>query len=147
MRPTLSLVPLALAAATGLMLVAAVFIATDLAHAGDEQTDKPACTCPEARDKTKPKFADLPTALDEKDEIAALESVQLALSRMGDGSAFVWRLRNGRLAGVVKPTSSFRNQGGTVCRHLEMLLTTGLKTRKTEGIACRLANGRWQLEG
>ena len=66
---------------------------------------------------------------------------------MGDGTAFVWRLRNGRLAGVVKPTSSFRNQGGAVCRHLEMLLTTGLKTRKTEGIACRLANGRWQLEG
>jgi hypothetical protein len=147
MRPTTSLVPLALAAATGLLLVATVFISADLALAGDGQSGGSTCTCPDARDKAKPKFADLPTALDEKDEIAALESVQLALSRMGDGTAFVWRLKNGRLAGVVKPTSSFRNGGGAVCRHLEMLLTTGLKTRKTEGIACRLANGRWQLEG
>lgn len=143
MRPTTSIVPFALAAVTGLMLVATVFISADLALAGDEA----ACSCPDAQGKTKPRFADLPTALDEKDEIAALESVQLALSRMGDGSAFVWRLRNGRLAGVVRPTSSFRSQAGAVCRHLELLLTTGVKTRKTEGIACRLTNGRWQLEG
>lgn len=147
MRPTLSIVPLAMAAATGFLLVAAVFISADFAHAGD-QPDGSTCTCPEAREKAaRPRFADLPTPLDERDEIAALESVQLALSRMGDGAAFIWRLKNGRLAGVVKPTSSFRNEGGAICRHLEMLLTTGLKTRKTEGIACRLANGRWQLEG
>jgi surface antigen len=125
------------------MLAATIFISSEPALAGDA----PACTCPEARDKVRPKFADLPGVLDERDEIAALESVQLALSRMGDGTAFVWRLRNGRLAGVVRPTSSFRSQAGAVCRHLELLLTTGAKTRKTEGIACRLANGRWQLEG
>jgi hypothetical protein len=129
------------------MLVAAVFISADLALAGDGRPDDGACTCPDARGKARPRFADLPGVLDEGDEIAALESVQLALSRMGDGTAFIWRLRNGRLAGVVKPTSSFRNRGGAVCRHIELLLTTGLKTRKTEGIACRLANGRWQLEG
>lgn len=138
-----------LGALTAFFLAATVLLAGPDARAGDAASDKPACTCPNASGKaTRPKFAEFSgRSLDETDEIAALESVQLGLSRMGDGSAFVWRARTGRLSGVVRPTASFRNPEGAVCRHLVVLLTTGFKTRTAEGIACRLDNGRWQLEG
>jgi surface antigen len=96
---------------------------------------------------SKPKFADGHLPLDESDEIAALTSVQIALSRVGDGTTFAWRRTNGRLSGAISPTASFRNASGSICRHFVVLLTTGFKTKKAEGVACRLANGRWQLEG
>jgi surface antigen len=148
MRLTTILAPLARATATGLALAATMLMTAGLAFAGDTQPGGPACACPDAQQKSsRPKFADLPGGLDESDEIAALESVQLALSRVGDGTTFVWHRRNGRLSGIVQPTSSFRNTGGAICRHLVVMLTTGLQTKKAEGVACRLANGRWQLEG
>ena len=138
-----------LGALTAFFLAATILLAGPDAHAGDVTADKPMCTCPSTGEKAnRPKFAEFSgQPLNENDEIAALESVQLGLSRMGDGSAFVWRARTGRLSGVVRPTASFRNPSGAVCRHLVMLLTTGLKTRTAEGVACRLDNGRWQLEG
>jgi hypothetical protein len=85
--------------------------------------------------------------LDIADEIAALERIQFALSEVGDGTTYVWRRWHGRLAGVVHPTVSFKDRSGKVCRHLLVLLTTGKRTSKMEGVACRLPNGRWQLEG
>jgi hypothetical protein len=85
--------------------------------------------------------------LDLKDEVAALERIQFALSEIGDGNTYVWRRWHGRLAGVVHPTSSFKDPSGKVCRHLVVLLTTGQRTSKREGIACRLPSGRWQLDG
>lgn len=110
---------------------------------------EPRCGCPEAGSKPlRPKFADLtPHRLDQTDELAALQSIQVALTRMDDGTAFVWKRSNGRLSGIVRPTASFRNAAGLLCRHVVVLLTTGFKTRTTEGVACRAANRRWVLEG
>ena len=88
-----------------------------------------------------------PPKLDEKDEIAALERIQYALSEVGDGKTYVWRRWHGRLSGIVQPTASFKDTGGKVCRHLIVLMTTGTNTKKQEGIACRLPSGRWQLDG
>ncbi len=88
-----------------------------------------------------------PHELDARDEIAALERIQYALSEVGDGSTYVWRRWHGRLAGVIHPTSSFKDDSGKVCRHLMVLLTTGRRTSKIEGVACRLPSGRWQLDG
>jgi 17 kDa outer membrane surface antigen len=108
------------------------------------------CTCPGQNDparQVRPKFADLQANLDETDEIAALEAVRIALSEVGDGGAFVWRRENGRLSGVIKPTSSFRNVDGKICRHLIIVLAAGVRTSKIEGVACRLGNGRWELDG
>jgi surface antigen len=79
--------------------------------------------------------------------MAALSSIHHALSATADGASYVWHRDNGRLSGLVRPTSSFKSAEGSVCRHLVVLLTTGEKTRKTEGIACRAANGVWSLEG
>lgn len=76
---------------------------------------------------------------------AALESVQLALSRVEDRSMYVWH--RGRLSGTVKPTSSFRRTNGELCRHLVIELATDEDFRTMEGVACREANGLWRLEG
>ena len=194
MRANSSLVPGWAVLATGVALVAAVFIAPDFATAsepssiaaapsvssptpsteadatatlepfgdpapaaepragGDPQSAAPSCSCPEGREKSaRPKFAGLvagpSSALDESDELAALASVHLALTTVGDGAAYVWARSNGRLSGLVRPVSSFRNDEGQICRHLVVMLTTGRDTRKTESTACRLPGGRWQLGG
>lgn len=148
MRSTTFLLPLAMGLATGVMFVATIFLSPDFALANEGQNAGSQCTCPGAEKKsTRPKFAELNTTLDDGDEVAALESVQFALSRIGDKQTYVWHRNNGHLSGIVQPTASFHNADGAVCRHLVVLLTTGLKTRKTEGIACRLVSGIWQLEG
>lgn len=115
----------------------------------DNKSGGASCTCPPAKEKLwhRPKFADFRSLLDEADEVAALESVQLALSEVGDGASYVWHRRHGRLSGIVQPTTSFKDAGGGVCRHVVVLLSAGTETKKTEGIACRLPDGRWQLDG
>lgn len=95
----------------------------------------------------KPKFAGLQGSLDESDEIAALQSVQYALSEVADGSSYIWHRSNGRLSGVVKPLTSFKDQQGSVCRHVLVVLNSSETTKKTETVACRLSSGVWQLEG
>jgi len=145
-----SLFTLAATFLSGFFLAACVLILPADAFAADDGAadSTTPCTCPESQRKaTRPKFAGLSHELDEVDEMAALESVQLALSKVGDGATYVWHRSNGRISGLVQPTASFRNQKGSVCRHLILLLTTGDKTAKTEGVACRDGSGRWQLEG
>lgn len=83
---------------------------------------------------------------DEVDEIAALEAIRIALSEVGDGSAYVWHRRYGRLGGFVQPTTSFKDPAGRVCRHIVLLLTRGERVGRAEGVACRLGDGRWQLD-
>jgi hypothetical protein len=104
---------------------------------------------PQQRDRLwpKPALADLKATLDDSDAIAALEAVQLALSEVGDGATYVWHRRHGRLSGAIQPTSSFKDQTGHVCRHIVMALTSGSYSRKAEGIACRMRDGVWVLEG
>lgn len=129
-------------------LAAVVLLSPDIVRADEAEQAGPPCACGESQKKSaKPKFAGLADTLDEGDEIAALESVQQALNKVGDGASYVWHRANGRLSGLVQPTRSFRNAQGQVCRHLVILLTTGDRTNKAEGIACRAADGRWALEG
>jgi surface antigen len=85
--------------------------------------------------------------LDDSDEIAALDAIRVTLSEVGDGNSYVWHRNNGRLSGVIHPTGSFRDASGRVCRHIVVVLTTGLHFGRIEGVACRLGDGSWQLEG
>lgn len=96
---------------------------------------------------TRPAITDFKATLDENDEIAALEAIRVALSEVGDGNTYVWYRRHGRLSGLVQPTTSFKDASGRVCRHILLILTTGGYTARAEGVACRLGDGRWQLEG
>jgi surface antigen len=161
MRHAVPMETCVLVAVTGFVLAATVFLfdtaafSQDLGNAGSSP-----CACADQTAKPASPTAAAPVGeqrpgehrltehrLDEADEIAALESIQMGLSRMVDGEPFVWRRANGRLSGIVRPTVSFRNKEGTICRHVVVLLTTGFKTRTAEGIACRSPNRRWVLEG
>jgi hypothetical protein len=141
-------------AAIAAILIAALgmpVLAHRAAAEGAKPSDPAPCTCPNPDNAPshwqRPKLADQKIKLDEDDEIAALEAVRLALSEVGDGSTYVWHRRNGRLSGMVQPTASFKNIGGNVCRHIVLIMTSGTQSGRVEGIACRLSNGRWQLDG
>lgn len=159
MRPSTTLLPWAAGGVTAFTLVAAIMISAEFALAGSPdpvaQTDAraPSCACPGTSDRPqRPKFADLKPQsdgrpLDAGDEMAALTSVQHALSNVADGATYVWHRRNGRLSGLIKPTSSFKSSEGSICRHIVVLLTSGIRTSKAEGVACRQSNGVWSLDG
>ncbi len=85
--------------------------------------------------------------LSRHDHDAALEAIQIALVEVQDGASYVWRRRHGQLNGVVRPTRSFLDGRGRVCRHIVVLLSSGRFSRRTEGIACRQSDGVWSLEG
>jgi surface antigen len=151
MRLSQSMFPLAAGGLTAFALVATIYFSSNFAAAADTSpsAQAPGCSCPNsgAQKPTKPKFADLTLPLDESDEIAALESVQFALSEVADGSSYVWHRSNGRLSGVVKPMASFKDTHGAVCRHVLVVLNSTDLTKKTEAVACRLATGVWELDG
>jgi hypothetical protein len=137
-------------------LLAALSVLAPRAAAGEAAPSAPAaCSCPSADTPTvkspglpvRPRYVDRRFLLDENDEIAALEAVRVALSEVGDGASYVWHRANGRLSGVVQPTGSFKDLAGRVCRHIVVILSAGAHTAKIEGVACRLGDGRWQLDG
>jgi surface antigen len=120
----------------------------------DEKASGPAANpCPgpgkELRENLwpRPKYAEARPDLHASDEDATLEALQLALTEIGDGSSYVWHRYNGQLSGVVQPTISFKDVNGRICRHIVLLLSSGAYSKRTEGIACRLQSGTWQLEG
>lgn len=159
MRENSSLLALTAGGLTAFGLVTAIFLSSSATvRAGENQNTKaqqpPACACPGTSSRPqRPKFADFKASpddglpLDASDRMAALSSVQHALSRNADGATYVWHRNNGRLSGLVKTTTSFKNAEGSICRHLVVMLTTGAKTQKTEGVACRGDHGVWILEG
>ena len=133
---------------------------SELARAHDvKPAEPPGCACPSQGPaigtepskppvvRTKPKFAETNAHLDESDEIAALEAIRVALTEVGDGGSYVWYRQHGRLSGIVQPTVSFKDVAGRVCRHILLIMTVGAATGRAEGIACRLGDGRWQLDG
>ena len=137
-----SLVTLAAASLTAFALVALVFLSSGCAHADNLQSVELTDKC-----ETTKQIMCARRKLNESDKIALLERFQYALSEIGDGSTYIWRRWHGGLSATVHPTASFRDDLGQVCRHVEILLTNGKRTKKTEGIACRLPGGRWQLDG
>ena len=149
MRPSASLFPFVASGVTAIGLVAAIFFLPGFAQAAEQPTAaaQGGCACPQAGSSTKPKLAGLPPPLDIQDEIAALESLQIALSKVADGSSYVWHRSHGRLSGVIRPTSSFKDASGQVCRHITVVLSGLDTTKRTETIACRLDNGVWQIDG
>lgn len=150
MRSDYSIFPLIAAGTTAFTLVAAIFVSADFAQASEAKAGPaPGCSCPDSAGKysSKPKFAGIQAPLDASDEMAVLESVQLALTQVADGSSYVWHRSHGRLSGIVRPTASFKDHRGHVCRHILVVLNGASETKKTEAIACRLETGGWELDG
>jgi surface antigen len=92
-------------------------------------------------------LAELKADLDQSDRMAVLEAIHVGLSDAPDGSTYMWRRHNGKLAGSIRPTTSFRDADGKVCRYLVFQLLLGEHLRQVEGIACRQGDKSWLLEG
>lgn len=92
-------------------------------------------------------LSELKSELDQIDRLAVLEAIHVGLTDAPDGSTYMWRRHNGKIAGSVRPTSSFRDISGKVCRYLVFQLLLGEHLRQIEGIACRQDDRSWLLEG
>ncbi len=144
-----SIASLAASAGAALFLFASTLIVSDGARsqdrAGNRQSDAAGTFMPVTSGPL-----DLPmmrSPIEPGDDTAALEAVEIALTQASDGATYVWRRGNGRLVGAVRPTATFRDADRRICRHIEMQLRLGAYVRRTEGIACRAADGVWDLEG
>jgi len=129
-------------AIAGMALVASTAVASPLSAAVEQNFG-----LAHAHRVPDTKHAILKTGRIFTDRAAALESVQIALSRVADGSTYIWHRPNGILSGSVKPTVSFRRPSGQLCRHLVIEMSSEDDFRVVEGVACREPNGRWSLEG
>jgi hypothetical protein len=160
MRQHTDLFTIAAASTIGFVMAAMIILSPGSAFAADPKASKApqagegTCNCPASKEQlwSRPKFAEMPAVttpvmLDESDEMAALESVQFALSEVGDGASYIWHRNNGRLSGMVQPMTSFKDGQGQICRHVVVILTAGTNSKKAEGVACRLTSGQWKLEG
>lgn len=145
MSDNASLFTFAAAGLTAFVLVATLIFAPEFARAG-ETASAADCLCLKGTNTDLRSSAVEKPALSEGDEIAALESVQLALTEIADGSSYIWHRNHGRLSGVVKPVSSFKDASGAVCRYAVVVLSSVDVTKRTEIVACRLPTGIWQLE-
>jgi hypothetical protein len=135
------------------LLPAAAFAAAFLPFPLDVRaSESGACRCGEAMASPEqpppdPLLRVIRPKLGSLDEIAALQAVHVGLTDAADGATFVWVRPHGRLGGTVRPTASFKDAEGRVCRHLVVTLKSGTYVRAAEGIACRQPDGSWALEG
>lgn len=128
--------------------LALALLASAAATAGDEIVDEPAQPNVIGRADARPSIGTERTArFDDTDTLAALESISIALNEVGDGGTYAWHRRDGRLSGMAQPLGSFKNAAGLPCRRLIIMLSSFERTRRIDGVACRAASGRWQLEG
>ena len=92
-------------------------------------------------------LSELKARLSQRDRVAALQALDLALSELGDGVTLVWQRPERGLVGKIKPVSAFRDDRGRACRHVIYSLALGTYQRQIEGVACRESNGSWSLSG
>lgn len=145
MSDNASLFPFAAVGLTAFALITTLFFVPEFAHARDGAAAAD-CLCLKGTDSDLKPVAIEPPSLNEGDEIAALESVQLGLTEIADGSSYIWHRNHGRLSGIVRPVSSFKAANGSVCRYAVVVLSSLDVTKRTEIVACRLPSGVWQLE-
>jgi len=158
MRENENLLPIVLTLFMGFAFVAAVFLNVEMAFAAEVglQAEALKCAPPNAKKcvsaiqattRFRKKIGAKRAMLDESDRLAALRSIQYALSNVGDGASYVWQRGNGRLSGVIQPTESFKDDQGRVCRHVIVRFTAGDYSRGIETLACRRDSGVWVISG
>jgi surface antigen len=96
------------------------------------------------------KGLDLPSLkaeLTDDDSLAVLEALGYALEEVPDGSTYAWHRDVGPLWGTVRIASSFRDDEGSICRHLVLMLSLNEFTRAIEAVACRDSAKHWIIGG
>lgn len=81
------------------------------------------------------------------DPVAFLEAMRYALDEVADGDTYVWHRKDGPLWGKVKPTASFLDDKGAVCRHVQLMLALADVRRDVDAVACRSASRQWVVSG
>jgi hypothetical protein len=152
MRHTLGLPSLVLRAALAGLSIQLGLINMSRAQAESRRPAPGACTCPNNQERDQPAPTPRPRFADAEDSVAidrldALEAMHTALTEAGDGASYVWHGVGGRVSGIVTPVASFKDGYGRICRHVVVTLSRSGLSRRTEGIACRLPGGVWQLDG
>jgi hypothetical protein len=143
MRSEPTLITGAAVAVAAFALVAMTVLTTDDAFAVELDPPRQGPICCSDRWPGEP--ASRPENAD--DRTVALEALQAALTNVPDGATFTWRRWNGRLHGAIKPAYSFKDANGHVCRHVIFAIASESQKRQIEGIACRLEDGSWRLDG
>ncbi|MGB0671863.1 MAG: RT0821/Lpp0805 family surface protein [Rhodospirillales bacterium] len=67
------------------------------------------------------------------------------LDREPDGSQISWENAETRVSGLFRPLRTFNATDGRFCRQFRMIVTTPLGFSRAEGVACRTANGGWEV--
>ena len=80
------------------------------------------------------------------DEYATLNALLIALSRVGDGQTYIWTRPKRQLRAFITPTSSYRNETGTICRKLVVSLALGSHIKRIKTTACRAKDRSWKLQ-
>lgn len=83
--------------------------------------------------------------LNNDDRLATLHAVHIALTSVSDGGGYVWQRGHGKLSAIIRPTVSFKDRNGSVCRHIIISLNSKSYSDHKEGIACRDKSGVWTL--
>jgi len=127
------------------LLVASVFLAGE--SRADMQSSARDAAGLNAQPAASGELPPIKSRAEPGDELAVLRAIDAALSEVGDGSTYVWDHGNGRLAGAIRVTSTFRDRDARICRHLVVTMRLGSYTRRSETIACRGGDGIWSLDG
>lgn len=85
--------------------------------------------------------------LEPDDPVAVLEAIGYALAEVGDGATYVWRRTDGPLTGNIRMVSTFRGEGGAVCRKFTTTLFIGDAVTPADSTACRDTDGHWVIGG
>ena len=89
--------------------------------------------------------------LDQIDRLAVLEAIHVGLTDAPDGSTYMWRRHNGKIAGSVRPTNSFRDStaksaaisSSSYCLASICARSKALPAAKTIAVGCSKADRSW----
>ena len=75
-----------------------------------------------------------------------LTAIQYALKQVADGSSYLWHHKKSRLKGRIKPTVTYLNKSGQLCRHIYISLSYITAHKTSQALACRNNSGQWSLK-
>lgn len=80
-----------------------------------------------------------------REQVLAAATRQQALEYLPRRASMEWRASDGRSAGRITPTRTFRAPDGRYCREFDERVVAGAFTDTFRDVRCRTADGRWLL--
>jgi surface antigen len=89
--------------------------------------------------------SDVGRSLDRADRLAMEHATQQTLERVPSGRTATWRNTETGHSGTIKPTRSFSQAGGQLCREYQQTILVGGQMQEAYGTACRQPDGTRQI--